>query len=122
MSPERVKPAASEPFTITNGQGDPGLAGDRTALAWRRSALSMVGTAVLVGRAGFTAHLEAVGLITGLIMTLVAWFTWLYGHTIYQERRLSTVHTHHQSTALAILTAATMLTGAVAIALTVGSS
>lgn len=82
----------------------------------------MVGSAVLIGRAGFTAHMEAVGLITGLMMTLVAWFTWLYGHTIYQERRLSTAHTRHEPAALALLTAATMLTAAVAIVLTVRSS
>jgi len=102
-------------------RSDPGRAGDRTALAWTRSALNMAGTGVLIARAAFLAHIAALGVAIGAVMSLFAVTAWRHGLEIYSDRRLQSVGVRHQAEALRLLTAATLLTATAAIVVTLAS-
>jgi uncharacterized membrane protein YidH (DUF202 family) len=112
---------AREPATPSSRQFDAGLARDRTALAWTRTALTMAGNGILIARAAFLAHVVALGLATGVVMGVIAVITWRHGDLIYSERRLEAGGAQHQPEALRLLTAATLLTAAVAIVVTLAS-
>jgi uncharacterized membrane protein YidH (DUF202 family) len=97
---------------------DPGLARERTALAWSRSALNMAASGTLIARAAFVEGLDAVGVAVAITMAALAMLTWHHGRAIYDERRLAGAFPHHQSGALSLLTGATVLTAAIAIVVT----
>jgi len=101
------------------GQQPPGLASDRTALAWTRSALNIAGSGILITRAAFTADLDALGVASAIAVGVVALLTWRHGQTIYGDRALEGTLAHHQPVALRWLTAATLVIGVVAIVVTV---
>ena len=115
MSPEEPQTATDETAAVSPELRDPGLARDRTRLAWTRSALNMAASGTLIARAGFAAHLDALGVATAIAMATMAVFTWRQGQTIYDGRRLAARFPHDQQSALGLLTAATLLTAAVAI-------
>ena len=98
---------------------DPGLARDRTALAWTRSALNLAASGTLIARAGFAAHLDALGVATAIGMATIALLTWRHGQTIYRARGLADTFPQRQPGALGALTAATLLTAAIAIVVTI---
>jgi hypothetical protein len=98
---------------------DPGQARDRTRLAWTRSALNMAGSGTLIARAGFAAHLDALGVASAIAMATMALLTWRHGWAIYRDRGVAAAFPHHQPGALGLLTAATLVTAAVAIVVTI---
>lgn len=98
---------------------DRGLARDRTALAWTRSALSLLASGTLIARAAFVARLDGLGVASAAAMALLAVITWRHGRAIYHDRALTGPHPHHQTGALGFLTAATLGTAVVAVVVTV---
>jgi uncharacterized membrane protein YidH (DUF202 family) len=99
---------------------DPGLARERTALAWTRSALTMAASGVLVARAAFVGHLPVLGVVSAVAMAVLSALTWRNGQAIYRERRRpSWMPQRLQTAAFGLLTAATVLIAAIAIVVTV---
>jgi uncharacterized membrane protein YidH (DUF202 family) len=119
LSPSGFQSSADDPPTPDPELNDPGLARDRTALAWTRSALNMAASGTLIARAGFAAHLDALGVATAIAMATMALLTWRHGQKIYRARGLASTFPPQQSGALGALTAATLLTAAVAIVVTI---
>jgi len=95
------------------------MARERTALAWRRSALNMAASGTLIARAAFTADLVVLGIASALSMGAMALLTWNHGRTIYRRRSSTSGFPHHQPGALGLLTGATLLIAAVALAVTI---
>ena len=98
---------------------DPGLARERTALAWTRSALTMAASGVLIARAAFVGHLAVLGVISAIAMAILSALTWRNGQAIYRERREPWMPQRLQLAAFGLLTAATVLIAAIAIVVTV---
>ena len=98
---------------------DPGLARERTALAWTRSALTMAASGALIARAAFVGHLPALGVVSAAAMAILAALTWRNGQAIYRERRETWTPRRLQMGAFALLTAATVLIAAIAIVVTI---
>ena len=93
---------------------DPGLARDRTALAWTRSALNMAASGTLIARAAFTAHLDVLGVASAVAMAMLALLTWRHGQAMYRERRDPPMSPHLPTGEFVLLTAATVLTATIA--------
>jgi uncharacterized membrane protein YidH (DUF202 family) len=100
-------------------QFDPGLARDRTALAWTRSALSMLAIGTLIARAAFEADLDVLGVIAALGTLTLALLTWRQGNMLYRERALDISQPHHQPGALGVLMSATLMIAVVALVVTI---
>ncbi|MBV9423809.1 MAG: DUF202 domain-containing protein [Solirubrobacterales bacterium] len=98
---------------------DPGLAADRTALAWTRSALNMAASGTLIARAAFAAGLDALGVACAVAMATFAWLTWRHGRVIYYGRHMAGQFTRPQTRAFALLTGVTLLVAALAVAVTI---
>ena len=98
---------------------DPGLATDRTALAWTRSALNLAVGGALLARAAFAAGLDALGVVCALAMATSAWLTWRHGRMIYYGRQMTGQFTRPQTRAFALLTGATLLVASLAIVVTI---
>ena len=97
---------------------DPGLARERTALAWTRSALNMAASGVLIARAAFVERLDVLGAVIAIAMAALTMLIWRHGRLIYDERRHPGTLPHHQPGTLGLLTAATVLTAAIAVVVT----
>jgi uncharacterized membrane protein YidH (DUF202 family) len=119
LSPTERQTATGEAAALSPGVNDPGLARDRTRLAWTRSALNMALSGVLIARAGFAAHLDALGLASAIAMATMAMLTWRHGWAIYRKRGVAGTLPHRQPGALGLLTVATLVTAAVAIFVTI---
>jgi uncharacterized membrane protein YidH (DUF202 family) len=104
---------------IPSSQFDPGLARDRTALAWTRSALSMLAIGTLIARAAFEANLDVLAVIAGIATLTLALVTWRQGNSLYRERAVSSSEPHHQPGALGFLMSTTLLIAVVALVVTV---
>ena len=102
-----------------SASSDPGLARDRTTLAWTRSALNLATIGVLIARAGFVARLDLLGVLSAIAMGAIALLTWRYSHAVYRDRGGAGRFPHHQPAAIVLLTAATLFTGAVALIVTI---
>ncbi|MGZ4186941.1 MAG: DUF202 domain-containing protein [Solirubrobacteraceae bacterium] len=100
-------------------QFDPGLARDRTALAWTRSALSMLAIGTLIARAAFEANLDVLGVIAALGTLVLALLTSRQGNALYRERALAGSQPHHQPGALGVLMSATLMIAVVALVVTI---
>ena len=98
---------------------DPGLARERTALAWTRSALTMAASGVLIARAAFVGRLPVLGVVSAVAMAILSALTWRNGQAIYRERREPWMPERLQAAAFGLLTAATVLIAAIAIVVTV---
>jgi hypothetical protein len=81
----------------------------------------MAGNGVLIARAAFTAHVVALGVAIGAVMSVIAVAAWRHGLETYSDRRLQSAGVRHQAEALRLLTAATLLTATVAIVVTLAS-
>ncbi len=79
----------------------------------------MAASGTLIARGAFLAGLDTVGVASAIIMALLAMLTWRHGRAIYDDRRIVGAYPHHQTGALSLLTAATVLTAGVAIVVTV---
>lgn len=119
MRPRRPQTATGETATLAPELTDPGLARDRTALAWTRSALNVAASGALIARAGFTAHLDALGVTSAVAMATIAVMTWRHGQSLYRDRIGPVMPPLRQTVALGLLTAATLLIAAVAIIVTI---
>jgi uncharacterized membrane protein YidH (DUF202 family) len=98
---------------------DPGLARDRTALAWTRSALSMLAIGTLIARAAFVADLEVLAVIAAIATVALALLTWRQGNALYRERAVASSQPHHQPGALGVLMSVTLLIAVVALVVTI---
>lgn len=98
---------------------DPGLARERTALAWTRSALNMAASGTLITRAAFVGHLAALGVVCAIAMATLAALTWRHGRVIYYERREPGMLPHLQTAAFGLLMAATVSIAAIATVVTI---
>ena len=115
-----MTPARSSIGTSPNAtQFDPGLARDRTALAWTRSALSMLAIGTLIARAAFEADLDVLAAIAALGTLALALLTWRQGNALYRERAVDSSQPHHQPGALGFLVSVTLLIAFVALVVTV---
>ena len=103
------------------GDYDPGLAGDRTALSWTRSALNIAANGLLIARGAFSADLPVLGLIVTPPIVTVALLVWRHGNGLYPDRRQPVAGPNHQPVALARLTAFTIATAALAVVVTMAS-
>jgi uncharacterized membrane protein YidH (DUF202 family) len=110
----RPSEPSGEPATPAPELSDPGLARDRTALAWTRSALNMAASGTLIARAAFTAHLDALGVASAVAMAMMALLTWRHGQAIYLQRRGSGMPPRLQTGEFVVLTIATVLTATIA--------
>jgi uncharacterized membrane protein YidH (DUF202 family) len=119
LSPREPQTSTGEDATLAPELGDSGTARERTRLAWTRSALNMAASGTLIARAGFVAHLDALGVASAIAMATIALLTWRHGQAIYGDRGLAGSFPHHQPGALGLLTAATVLIAAVAIVVTI---
>lgn len=98
---------------------DPGLARDRTALAWTRSGLNLLAVGTLIARAAFVAHLDVIGVVTAAVAAALALLTWRHGNVLYRERELEGSQAHHQPGALGFLMAVTVISAVVALVVTI---
>jgi uncharacterized membrane protein YidH (DUF202 family) len=114
-----LKPRSGLAAPLASDPTDPGLARERTALAWTRSALNLAASGALLARAAFIAHLAALGVAIAFAMATMALLTWRHGRAIYQSRGPAATFPHHQPGALGLLTVATLLTSAAAIVVTI---
>jgi uncharacterized membrane protein YidH (DUF202 family) len=96
-----------------------GLAVERTALAWTRSALNMAASGALISRAAFEAHLVALGVVSAVGAAVLSILTWHHGRTVYRERRHLGVPPRLQTRAFGLLSAATTLVAVIAAIVTV---
>jgi len=62
---------------------DPGLAGERTALAWNRTALGLIGTGALLLRFTRVASIPVIGELLAAGSLLAAGLVWRYGRRSY---------------------------------------
>jgi uncharacterized membrane protein YidH (DUF202 family) len=108
-----------EAVTPPPDSDDPGLARERTALAWTRSALTMAASGVLIARAAFVGHLPVLGVVGAVAMAISSALTWRNGQAIYRKRRQPGMPQRLQTVPFGLLTAATVLIAAIAIVVTV---
>jgi uncharacterized membrane protein YidH (DUF202 family) len=111
--------STGETVTPPPDTDDPGLARERTALAWTRSALTMAASGVLIARAAFVGHLPVLGVVSAIAMAILSALTWRQGQAIYRERREPWMPQRLQIAAFGLLTSATVLIAAIAIVVTV---
>jgi uncharacterized membrane protein YidH (DUF202 family) len=103
---------------VTTEVNDPGLARERTSLAWTRSGLTIAASGALIVRACLAAHLDVLGILIAVFMTVFAVVIWRHGQETYAEPGPSDADRHHQRRALSGLTAATLVTALLAIIVT----
>jgi uncharacterized membrane protein YidH (DUF202 family) len=103
---------------------DPGLANERTSLAWTRSGLSLAAIAGLIARAATEAHAYAIGYPLAVLLLVGAVLTWRYGSHIYTDNRraLAAGEPVARPTPLKLLAALTTTSGALALAITLIST
>ncbi|HET9720874.1 MAG TPA: DUF202 domain-containing protein [Solirubrobacteraceae bacterium] len=98
-------PTGTDPAAPPRGPDhDPGLAGDRTVLAWTRTSLSLAGIGVLTARAALVEHLWVLGILVGLLMAVTSFLAYVYALRLYPDRRLPATRRHHQAEAFRVLT------------------
>ena len=115
MTPAHGRAGASGDAT----RFDPGLARDRTALAWTRSALSMLAIGTLIARAAFEADLDVLAVIAAVATLALALLTWRQGNLLYRERGVDSSEPDHQPGALGLLMSTTLLIAIVALVVTI---
>jgi hypothetical protein len=97
---------------------DPGLARERTGLAWTRSALSVAASGALIARACLSAHLDVLGTLIAILMGVLTLVVWRSGQETQAEPGPPDAVLRRQAGALAGLTTVTMVTALLAIIVT----
>jgi uncharacterized membrane protein YidH (DUF202 family) len=98
---------------LTSGKEyDEGLAGDRTTLAWTRTALNVAVNGVLLVHAALEDDLPALGVAIAVSIALWTGFAQRRGRRTYLERRVPAPGSHHQQAALELHATLTVLTAA----------
>jgi uncharacterized membrane protein YidH (DUF202 family) len=95
-----------------------GLAGERTSLAWIRSAIGLAAIGVLIARAAFNAHLDVLGVLFAIGMATIAALTWRHARSADRRRAPADEQSVPRPQALGLLTAATVVTAGVALVVT----
>lgn len=98
---------------------DDALSGERTALSWTRSALSLAVNGVLIARAAFVASLPLLGVVLTIAVAAATLLIWRHGQQITPARRRPLPGPHQQTHSLRQLSALTVATAAVAAAIAV---
>jgi uncharacterized membrane protein YidH (DUF202 family) len=98
---------------------DRSLSGERTALAWTRSALSLAANGALIARAAFVASLPVLGVVLTVAIAAATLLIWRHGQLITPARRRPLPGPHAQTHPLRQLSALTVATAAVAAAVAV---
>ena len=98
---------------------DRGLAPERTALAWTRSALALAVIAVLAVRRGAEGDLPDLAYPAGVVLFGAAIAVWMYGASIYQRRSAGTGDPASRAVAFRIMSAGTVAIAAVAVVLAI---
>ena len=98
---------------------DPGLAGERTALAWNRSALALAALGALSLRAASESPLAALGYAIGGMLLLLAAVTGIYGARAYRRTEVGAARRELDASPLPlrIMAIATAVTGLAALVL-----
>jgi uncharacterized membrane protein YidH (DUF202 family) len=107
-----------EQVHVTTERNDPGLARERTSLAWTRSGLSIAASGALIVRACFSAHLDVLGIVIAIFMAIFALVIWRHGQETYAGPGPPDADRRRQRRALAGLTTATLVTALLAIIVT----
>jgi uncharacterized membrane protein YidH (DUF202 family) len=92
---------------MTPRAGDPGMATERTVLAWSRSAISLAAAGALLVRLAVDTPVPAVGLVVGGVDILVAAWLWMRADPVRRSR----------ARLLKLVTAATVATAVTAVVL-----
>lgn len=87
---------------------DLGVSGDRTRLAWSRSALNLAANGVLIARAAAEARLIAIAIALAAAVAGAAMLVWRHGDSLAPARRRPAPGCHHQELALLQLSALTV--------------
>ncbi len=66
---------------------DPGQARERAALAWTRSALTMVASGAVIARAAFVGHVAWLTVFSAVAIATLSVLTWHHGQVICREHR-----------------------------------
>ena len=107
-----------EQVEVTIDVDDPGLAPERTALAWTRSALSVAASGALIARACLGAHLNVLGTLIAIVMAMLAFVVWRHGRETYAETPQLEALERRRRGALAGLATVTIFTALLAIIVT----
>ena len=104
-------------------QADPGLANERTFLAWNRTALALAVIGALMIRASVGTAAEIPGIAAGASMLVAAAGTWGYSFLVYQgnQRALGLGGYVARPRALRIVSTATTVTAIAAFLLALTS-
>jgi putative membrane protein len=86
-----------DPSRYEQDEPDPGLAAERTDLAWNRSGLALLGLGVAVMRGLAVPHLPAARSDAGAMILVLGALVWLLG-AITTHRRLRPGHAHEPAT------------------------
>ncbi|MBV9004988.1 MAG: hypothetical protein JO181_10050 [Solirubrobacterales bacterium] len=79
----------------------------------------MAASGTLIARAAFGAGLQVLGVACAVAVATFAWLTWRHGRVIYYGRQMIGQFNRPQSRAFALLTGATLLVAALAVAVTI---
>lgn len=101
---------------ITGEGPDPGLANERTLLAWNRTALALAAIGALIVRASAGTATAVPGIALGVLILAAAGATWAYGLLVYRgnERALHVGGFVARPLALRIMAGATTVTACAA--------
>jgi uncharacterized membrane protein YidH (DUF202 family) len=107
-----------EQIEVATGRIDPGLARERTALAWTRSALSIAVSGALIVRACLAADLDLLGTLIAILMAVLTLAVWRYGQETHAGPGVPDAVRRGQGGVLAGLTTVTLVTALLAIIVT----
>jgi uncharacterized membrane protein YidH (DUF202 family) len=98
---------------------DPGLAGERTALAWQRSALSLALVGALTLRAAVESGVNAPILVAAVALLFIGAVPWAHGLRSYREARYQTGVGRRRRAPIVLMTAVTLAAALVALLIAV---
>ena len=103
---------SSDPGQPSRRTADPGLAIERTALAWRRTSLGLAANAALLLRLGLEADEPVLACAVGVVVAAAAAATWTYGRrsAAYNRRAFHGPHPVSRPEALRAVALATVIT------------
>jgi uncharacterized membrane protein YidH (DUF202 family) len=103
---------STDPGQSRRRTADPGLAIERTALAWRRTSLGLAANAALLVRLGLEADEPALACAASAVVAAAAASTWTYGRrsVTYNRRAFHGAHPVARPVALRAVAVATIIT------------
>jgi uncharacterized membrane protein YidH (DUF202 family) len=104
-----------------NFEQDRGLAIERTALSWTRSALAVAVIAVLAIRRGVQGDLPALAYTLGVLLFVAALAVWMYGASVFRRRSAGAADPAPRTLAFKVMSTGTVVIAAVAVVLAIPS-